>query len=58
MHNLKMNYCTFIWLQDLTVDSMGYPVGSADMKRYFSKVADSRTSLTEVLLTVEMIFLC
>ena len=53
-----MKYCTCTCLQDLTVDSMGYPMGSAGTKQNFSKVADGRTSLSEALLTAEMTFMC
>ena len=39
------------------MDSMGYPMGSAGRKRYFSKAADGKTALKVVVLTAEMIFL-
>ena len=43
--------------KDSTMDSMGYPMGSAGTKQYFSKVLDGGTSLSEVLLSEEMIHL-
>ena len=55
--NLKMNYCTCTWLQDSTVDSMDYPVVSAGNKQHFLEVTDGGTSLSEVLLSAEMIYL-
>ena len=33
------------------MDSMGYPMGSAGTKQYFSKVTDGHTSLSGIVTT-------
>ena len=33
------------------MDSMGYPMGSAGTKRYFSNVTDGQTSLSGIIAT-------